>query len=103
MAAEILVVTGPGQGHLHPCMELCNHLSSRNYHTTLIIPSSLSPSIPSSFSHKTAPIATTARIMPGSDSLKQQATQDLEAHLENRSQIPNLPPPICAIVDFQMG
>ncbi|XVF52098.1 hypothetical protein PTKIN_Ptkin04bG0237700 [Pterospermum kingtungense] len=103
MAAEILVVTGPGQGHLRPCMELCNHLSTRNYRTTLIIPSSLFPSVPTTFSHKTLPIATPAGIMPGPDSLKEQAAQELEAHLENSRLIPNLPPPICAIVDFQMG
>ncbi|XVE57332.1 hypothetical protein DITRI_Ditri04bG0082700 [Diplodiscus trichospermus] len=103
MTAEILVVTGTGQGHLNPCMELCNRLSSRHYQTTLIIPSSLSASIPSSFSHKTAPIAAPTRIMPGSDSLKQKPAQDLEAYLKSRSQIPNLPLPMCAIVDFQMG
>jgi hypothetical protein len=105
---EIFVVTGSGQGHLHPCMELCKHFSSRNYHTTLVIPSTLSSSIPSSFSQNPltgiAPIAgTSGPPMPGSDSLRQQAAQDLEAHLADRSKLPDLPPPICAVIDFQMG
>lgn len=103
MAAEILVATGPGQGHLRPCMELCNHLSSPGYKATLIIPSSLSSFIPLSFSHKTASIASPARIIPRCDRIQQPAGQDLEAHLENRSQVPNLPRPQCAIIDFQMG
>ncbi|KAG6636303.1 scopoletin glucosyltransferase-like [Carya illinoinensis] len=105
MAGKIFVVTGSGQGHLHPCMELCKHLASRSFHTTLVIPFSLSSSIPSSFSQH--PLTDIAQItgslgppMPGSDSLRQQAAQDLESHLSN---LPDLRPPICAIIDFQMG
>ncbi|KAM7507351.1 hypothetical protein LguiA_017804 [Lonicera macranthoides] len=48
---EIFVVPFFGQGHLFPSMELCKHLSSRNYQTTLIIPSHLSSSVPSDLRH----------------------------------------------------
>lgn len=106
MTGEIFVVTGPGQGHLHPCMELCKHLVSRNYHATLVIPSALSSSIPSSFSQN--PLTSIAQIsvssgppMRGSDQSRQQASQDLEAHLANRSHSPTFP--LCAIIDFQLG
>ncbi|GMY17895.1 UDP-glycosyltransferase 73E1-like [Fagus crenata] len=103
----IFVVTGSGQGHLNPSMELCNHLVSRNYHTTLIIPSTLSSSIPSSFSQN--PLTSILHItgsslrppIPASDPLTQQSALDLHAHLANQSQ--SQPQPLCAIVDFQMG
>uniref|UniRef100_A0A2N9J4L0 UDP-glycosyltransferases domain-containing protein n=1 Tax=Fagus sylvatica TaxID=28930 RepID=A0A2N9J4L0_FAGSY len=103
----IFVVTGSGQGHLNPSMELCNHLVSRNYHTTLIIPSTLSSSIPSSFSQN--PLTSILHItgsslrppIPGSDPLTHQSALDLHAHLANQSQ--SQPQPLCAIVDFQMG
>lgn len=108
MPGEIFVVTGSGQGHFHPCMELCKHISSRDYHATLVIPSTLSSSIPASFSQN--PLTGIAEIagssgppMPPSEALRHQAAQDLDAHLANRSNLPNLPPPLCAIIDFQMG
>ncbi|KAL1805437.1 hypothetical protein ACET3Z_028505 [Daucus carota] len=47
-AGEILVLPFYGQGHLFPSMELCTHLASRNYNTTLIIPSYLGSSVPHS-------------------------------------------------------
>ncbi|PON94697.1 UDP-glucuronosyl/UDP-glucosyltransferase [Trema orientale] len=101
---EIFVVTGPGQGHLHPSMELCNHLASRSYHSTLVVPSTaLSSFIPSSFTQN--PLTGIVRIagsstphMPGPDPFRHQAAQDLEAQLSGRSARP-----LCAIIDFQMG
>ncbi|KAK3230878.1 hypothetical protein Dsin_002759 [Dipteronia sinensis] len=107
MEGEIFVVTGDGQGHIHPCMQLCNHLSSRNYHTTLIFPSNFASAIPSSFTQhpltKAAQITSSGRPMPGSDPLLQQSSQDLEAHLVYHSRNPGSPTPLCAVVDFQMG
>ncbi|KAK4860225.1 hypothetical protein QYF36_019509 [Acer negundo] len=107
MEGEIFVVTGYGQGHIHPCMQLCNHLSSRNYHTTLIFPSIFASAIPSSFTQhpltKVAQITFSGRPMPGSDPFLRQSSQDLEAHLVNHSQNPGSPTPLCAVVDFQMG
>ncbi|CAK7356017.1 unnamed protein product [Dovyalis caffra] len=79
---------GHGQGHLHPCMELCNNLNKRNYHTTLVPSYALSSAIPSSFNQNplttVAQFASSTRPLPGSDPLKsQQAAEDLRAHLAN--------------------
>lgn len=41
--------------------------------------------------------------MPPSDPLSQQAAKDLEANLASRSENPDFPSPLCAIVDFQVG
>jgi hypothetical protein len=49
---EIFVVPFFGQGHLFPAMELCRNISSHNYDVTLIIPSHLSSSIPSTFTEQ---------------------------------------------------
>ncbi|EEF49501.1 UDP-glycosyltransferase 73C4 [Ricinus communis] len=46
---EILILPAFGQGHLFPCMELCQLIASRNYKATLVIFSTLSSSVPSSF------------------------------------------------------
>ncbi|KAK9219581.1 hypothetical protein WN943_008227 [Citrus x changshan-huyou] len=107
MEREIFVVTGYGQGHLQPCMELCKNFSSRNYHTTLVIPSILVSAIPPSFTQyprtRTTQITSSGRPMPPSDPLSQQAAKDLEANLASRSENPDFPAPLCAIVDFQVG
>ncbi|KAI6706801.1 hypothetical protein NL676_009763 [Syzygium grande] len=58
--AEIFVVTGPGQGHRHPRMELCLHLTHRSYLATLVIPSHLSSPIPPSFASN--PLVAVARL-----------------------------------------
>ncbi|XP_024968165.1 UDP-glycosyltransferase 73C7-like [Cynara cardunculus var. scolymus] len=50
-AADIFVLPFLGQGHLFPAMELCKNLSSHRYNVTLIIPSHLSSSIPSTFTN----------------------------------------------------
>ncbi|KAK9214891.1 hypothetical protein WN944_006891 [Citrus x changshan-huyou] len=49
--AEIWIVPFFGQGHLFLCIELCNQIASRNYKSTLIIPSHISATstIPFSF------------------------------------------------------
>ncbi|XP_030953204.1 scopoletin glucosyltransferase-like [Quercus lobata] len=109
VGGEIFVVTGAGQGHLHPCMELCTHLSSRNFHTTLVIPSisgTTPTQIPSSFSQNPLTsfvyITSGPPMRPGSDPTRQQSELELQAHITtNRSQ--SQPPIICAIVDFQIG
>ncbi|PSR89276.1 UDP-glycosyltransferase [Actinidia chinensis var. chinensis] len=91
---EIFVVTSLGSGHLFPCIELCNLLSSRNYQTTLVLPSNLL--LPSSFRHRTASIAA-FDVGPHSPTQAQhQAGLDLLAHLEAHR-------PLCAVVDFQVG
>ncbi|KAJ7953363.1 Glycosyltransferase [Quillaja saponaria] len=41
--------------------------------------------------------------LPGSDQLRQQAAQDLESDIAKRYEVSDLPRPLCAIVDFQMG
>lgn len=107
MERGIFVVTGYGQGHLQPCMELCKNFSSHNYHTTLVIPSILVSAIPPSFTQyprtRTTQITSSGRPMPPSDPLSQQAAKDLEANLASRSENPDFPAPLCAIVDFQVG
>ncbi|KAF3447854.1 hypothetical protein FNV43_RR08560 [Rhamnella rubrinervis] len=106
MEGEIFVVTGPGQGHLNPCMELCKHLASRNYQTTLVVPSTASFAIPSSFTQNPSTrivhvAGSSGPSMPGPDPFRDQSGQDLEAHLANRSK--DAARPLCAIIDFQMG
>nr|GEW68083.1 UDP-glucosyl transferase 73B2-like [Tanacetum cinerariifolium] len=49
---EIFVVPFFGQRHMFPAMELCKNISSHKYDVTLIIPSNLSSSIPSSFTEQ---------------------------------------------------
>ncbi|GMH07166.1 hypothetical protein Nepgr_009006 [Nepenthes gracilis] len=111
MADEIFVVTSSGSGHLFPSIELCHHISSRNYITTLVLPSSLSSSVPSSFLQN--PLLRLAAITaapifrgPDSDASRQQAVLELEAHLSKR--LAGRPDPsssrlLCAVVDFQMA
>lgn len=70
---------------MHPCMELCKQLASRNYHATLIFPSTSASRIPSSFTKhprtKNDPDHHFRHTDAGSDALSQQAAQDLEANL----------------------
>ncbi|WJZ82975.1 hypothetical protein VitviT2T_002693 [Vitis vinifera] len=105
MSAGIFVVTSTGQGHLFPCIELCNHLASRNYQATLVLPSQLSSSLPPSFLQnpllRPAPITAPARLMvPESDPLRQQSAAELEAYLSSTSDSVRI---LCAVVDFQMS
>ncbi|XP_044478381.1 UDP-glycosyltransferase 73C4-like [Mangifera indica] len=107
MEGQICVVAGYGLGHLHPCMELCKHISSMIYHTTLLFPSIFASAIPPSFLQRPrsqiVQLTSSGRPMPGSDPLRQPCAEDLETHLLNCLENPDLPTPLCAIVDFQMG
>ncbi|CAK9153281.1 unnamed protein product [Ilex paraguariensis] len=95
---EVFVVTSSGSGHLFPCIELCKHISSRNYKTTLI----LSSAVPSSFH----PLLSTFEIhhsSAGDHPTQPQTGLDLETHLATRSNDKDSIRPLCAIIDFQMG
>ncbi|KAM7493809.1 hypothetical protein LguiB_028418 [Lonicera macranthoides] len=83
---EVFVVTSTGSGHLFPSMELCKHISSRNYKTTLI-------SAPSSAGSP----------MTGSNPTHQQIQSDLATRLSRISSGSDPTRSLCAIVDFQMG
>ncbi|CAK9153282.1 unnamed protein product [Ilex paraguariensis] len=130
---EILVVPFYGQGHLFPCMELCKHFSSRNYRATLIIPSHLSSSIPSSLHHH--PLVQVIEIAasspppemeapppetvagpepdyrhgpggPGHDPLHghhQALAQGIKSFLSTRNQDPVQIRPSCAVIDVMMS
>ncbi|KAF2308867.1 hypothetical protein GH714_022263 [Hevea brasiliensis] len=103
MSAEVLVVPAFGQGHLFPCIELCKLIATHNYKTTLVIFSSLSSSVPSTFREN--PLLHILEIPSPSGSVpipmhadsRKQMHLCLENLLSNRSQNPKLP--ICAIVD----
>ncbi|GMP95297.1 hypothetical protein CsSME_00044397 [Camellia sinensis var. sinensis] len=120
---EILILPFFGQGHLFPCIELCKHLSSRNYQTTLMISSNLSSSIPSSLRHH--PLVEIAEITddaappppppeaaggsgsepgPGHNPFHrrhQQMGLALESFLSSR--INNPTRPVCAVIDVMMS
>ncbi|KAI4364976.1 hypothetical protein MLD38_021005 [Melastoma candidum] len=106
---EVFVVTGSGQGHVHPSMELCHHLLSRGFLATLVAPSTLSSSIPSSFSSLAGVTVLRVSSSPGppmpssSDPARQQAIKDLSDHLSARIETVGSPRVLCAIVDFQLG
>ncbi|XP_073131889.1 uncharacterized protein [Henckelia pumila] len=89
---EIYVVTSSGTGHLVPCIQLCNHLSSTNYTPTLVAPSTVSAD------HLPAVIHITAH----AEETPTSGTE-LEAHLFVRFNGPGSAHPACAIFDFQMG
>ncbi|KAH8513799.1 hypothetical protein H0E87_006891 [Populus deltoides] len=115
MTQEIWVVPFFGQGHLLPSMELCKHVASRNFRTTLVIPSNLSSNIPS-YLHQ-YPLLEIAELPSSPPPLQQtvpdppfpphmhhsQMAQGLENLLSTRSQNPHSGLPACAIVDVMMG
>jgi hypothetical protein len=115
MTQEIWVVPFFGQGHLLPSMELCKHVASRNFRTTLVIPSNLSSNIPS-YLHQ-YPLLEIAELPSSPPPLQQpgpdppfpphmhhnQMAQGLENLLSTRSQNPDSGLPACAIVDVMMG
>ncbi|GAB2274924.1 hypothetical protein Dimus_009693 [Dionaea muscipula] len=109
MAGEVFVVTASGTGHLLPCIELCYHISSRNYKTTLVLASSLTASIPSYF-HRN-PLHSIAELTPvlfsagSDDAAREQSGRDLEVHLSSRlaAGADSSPRLLCAIVDFPMA
>ncbi|KAK2973218.1 hypothetical protein RJ640_024505 [Escallonia rubra] len=122
---EIFVVPFHGQGHLFPCMELCKHLSSRNFKTTLVIRSNLSSSVPSSFRHhhpliEVAEIASTSPSSPpppppdmaagpgSGDGPKgkhhdQELAEGIESFLKDKLEEPKRTRPACAVVDVMMS
>lgn len=107
-SGEIYVVTGSGQGHLHPCMELCKLLISRDFHTTLVAFSNLSSDIPSAFtSHPLVSLQLISGFsgtpMMQSDADQQKSRQDLFDQLTARSNNHDSPKMLCAIIDFQLG
>lgn len=71
---DIFVLPFFGQGHLFPAMELCRNIASHNYNTTLIIPTHLSSSVPSTFTNHSSflhvvhiPVSATSPPESGSD------------------------------------
>ncbi|XAR69175.1 Flavonol 3-O-glucosyltransferase [Bertholletia excelsa] len=113
---EILLLPFFGQGHLFPCMELCKHLSLRNYKTTLIISSNLSSSVPSSFcSHPLIEVAQIPDAPPPPPPPEaeegpiphlihrrhQQMGQAIESFLS--SKVDNPTRPVCAVIDVMMS
>ncbi|KAG6636304.1 UDP-glycosyltransferase 89A2-like [Carya illinoinensis] len=115
MSREIWVVPFFGQGHLLPTIELCKHMASRDFKTTLLISSNLSSSIPSSI-HQ-VPLLHVLEIpsppppppQPESDPMLQHHRHhgDLSLGLENllsaRAKSPNPELPVCAILDVMMS
>ncbi|KAF7829158.1 scopoletin glucosyltransferase-like [Senna tora] len=110
MSAEIWVVPFFGQGHLLPSIELCKHLASRNFKISLLLPSYLISSVPSSLCHYPSVQITeipTSPIPPQPHSNPFHAFQiihDLQAQalqtlLSTGPQNPNPPRPLCAIID----
>jgi len=94
MSFEICIIPFWGQGHLFPCIELCNRLTSRNVNITLIIPSTINTSLPSSLlQHPLIRIAQFPPPPPSDDNL----APELERILAN-----NPTRPVCAIVDIMM-
>jgi len=116
MTQEIWVVPFFGQGHLLPSMELCKHVASRNFRTTLIIPSNFSSAVPSSIHQY--PLLEIAELPssppplqqhPGPDPLlpphkhDNQMAQSLENLISTRSLNPVSRQPACVIVDVMMS
>nr|QAV53742.1 UGT95D1 [Fagopyrum tataricum] len=123
ISGEILVVPFIGQGHLFPSIELCKHLSSRNFQATLIISSAVSSSIPSSLCHRHPLIqiseisCSTAPPPPppdhsGADQLTRSTSGQFKGHYDEMGQgIESLitarpngsPRPLCAVIDVMMS
>lgn len=111
---EIWVVPFMGQGHLFPSMELCKQIASRNFNTVLVIPSNLSPSIPSSL--RQYPLVQIAQIEPAPIAPQQRSdlihpphhghhahmAKSLENILQAQITSPDSVRPICAILDVLM-
>ncbi|KAL9411547.1 hypothetical protein AB3S75_045192 [Citrus x aurantiifolia] len=110
--AEIWIVPFFGQGHLFPCIELCKQIASRNYKSTLIIPSHISATsiIPSSFHQY--PLFEVTEIPSSSPPLPppspphphvvmhSQMLQGLRNLLSTREPESR---PVCAVIDVMMG
>ncbi|RVW70048.1 Scopoletin glucosyltransferase [Vitis vinifera] len=120
MSVHIIVFPCFGQGHLLPCFELCKHLASRTFNTTLIISSNLSSSIPSDLrriplihifeiSSSFPPPPPPSSPSPDSDPMshhhrhQHQMGTAIESLLSSRSTSPDYVPPLCAIIDVMMS
>lgn len=99
IAGEVFVVTASGSGHLFPCIELCKHLSTRNYTPILVLPSTTAAHISPSNLHPISAVIGITAPTRGKPSDGQMGSE-LEAHLAARSESHNT---VCAIIDFQMG
>eukprot|EP00262_Sarcandra_glabra_P007404 TRINITY_DN20190_c0_g1_i1.p1 TRINITY_DN20190_c0_g1~~TRINITY_DN20190_c0_g1_i1.p1 ORF type:complete len:509 (-),score=34.11 TRINITY_DN20190_c0_g1_i1:249-1775(-) len=112
MAPEIMVVPFHGQGHLFPTLELCNHLTSRNYKITLVISANLSSSLSSSTRQN--PLIQIAELSTSSPSenFPHHPFPPAHAHLmaepfaellSQRYAGSDSPPPICVVFDVMMS
>ncbi|XP_061343056.1 UDP-glycosyltransferase 89B2-like [Gastrolobium bilobum] len=101
MSPEICVVPFFGQGHLFPCMELCNHLASRNFTVTLLISSTIASSVP--FSLRQNPLIRIIEISsspaPPPHAPHNELVQGLENIFSRGPDNPNPARPVCAIID----
>ncbi|KAF7849552.1 hypothetical protein BT93_L0635 [Corymbia citriodora subsp. variegata] len=100
---EIWVLPAFGQGHLFPSIELCKLIASRGYKATLVVFSTLSSSVPSSF--RDGPltdvlVVPAAPPRPGGDGFHQHM-EEARAHLADFLENPlsARSRPICAVLD----
>ncbi|KAJ8754386.1 hypothetical protein K2173_002837 [Erythroxylum novogranatense] len=120
---EIWIVPFFGQGHVLPSIELAKHVASRKFKASLVIPTHLSSSIPSSLRHfplleviefpgNSSPPSPPPPQQPSSDlplppnhhhDRHGHMSQGLETLLSAISQQPNTRLPICALVDVMMS
>nr|XP_043607156.1 beta-D-glucosyl crocetin beta-1,6-glucosyltransferase-like [Erigeron canadensis] len=117
---EIFVLPFFGQGHLFPAMELCKNISSHSYNVTLIIPTHLSSSVPSTFATQSSfihvaeiPVAASP---PDSGSEKEapphphrgspleaqnkQMGEGIKSFMSSRQDVPL---PTCVVLDVMMS
>lgn len=103
MSSEIWIVPFLGQGHMLPSVELSKQIAARNYKTTLIIPSKISSSIPSSLLQNN-PLIHVAEIPSSSPSHPPPPFNDTEmTDGLRRLFLSAQPQPICAVVDIMMS
>ncbi|KAK4728192.1 hypothetical protein R3W88_021180 [Solanum pinnatisectum] len=107
MEGEILVLPFYGQGHLFPCLELCNELTSFSFKSTLIIPSHLSSSIPANLRHHSliqlVEISTT-KSTPPQKVIQIPKGKDGRNFMQGPfSSITITNSPICVVVDVMMS
>ncbi|KAH9687016.1 hypothetical protein KPL70_014608 [Citrus sinensis] len=109
--AEIWIVPFFGKGHMFPCIELCKQITSRNYKSTLIIPSHVSATsiTPSSLHQYTlfeiTEIPSSSPLLPSPPSyhhviMHNQMLQGLRNLLSTREPETR---PVCAVINVMMG
>nr|QSM19611.1 glycosyltransferase [Arnebia euchroma] len=120
---EIIVLPFFGQGHLNPCMELCKQFAKLNYKAILIIPSTLSSSVPTTHNplvevvelpnpsppQETAIVTVAglknengAGLYPSRDSFSTPLGRAIDNFLSERYRSSGQIPLICAVVDAMM-